>query len=57
MTKGRIEYNYRSFRRLSMLVIEVKLVLGTATERLNAIAQVIAECDGKHFLPPSQLSQ
>ena len=34
------------FGRLSILVIEVKFTLGTADQRLDAIAQVIAECDG-----------
>ena len=45
-TKGRIEYQFLVFGGLSILVTEVKFVLGTAEERLNAIAQVIAECDG-----------
>jgi hypothetical protein len=45
-TKGRIEYHFRVFRGLSVLVIEVKLSLGTSEERRNAVAQVIAECDG-----------
>jgi hypothetical protein len=45
-TKGRIEYHFSVFGRLSVLVIEVKYVLGVAAERLNAIAQVIAECHG-----------
>jgi hypothetical protein len=45
-TRGRVEYHFLVFGGLSVLVIEVKLLLGTADERLNAIAQVIAECDG-----------
>jgi hypothetical protein len=44
--KGRIEYYYIVLGGLSLLVIEVKYILGNAQERLNAIAQVIAECDG-----------
>jgi hypothetical protein len=47
-TKGRIEYHFLVFGGLAVLVIEVKYVLGVAEERLNAIAQVIAECDGMH---------
>jgi hypothetical protein len=45
-TKGRIEYHFSVFGGLAILVIEVKFTLGTADERLDAIAQVIAECDG-----------
>jgi len=44
-TRGRIEYHFLVFGELSLLVIEVKYRLGTSDERLNAIAQVIAECD------------
>jgi hypothetical protein len=40
------------FGGLSVLVIEVKYILGTAEERLNVIAQVIAECDGIYLSPP-----
>jgi len=36
------------FGAFSILIIEVKYVLGNDAERLNAIAQVIAECDGMH---------
>jgi hypothetical protein len=49
MTKrGRIEYHFLVFGGLSVLVIEVKFILGTPDERLDAIAQVIAECDGMY---------
>ena len=47
-TRGRIEYHFLVFGGLSILVIEVKFFLGTADERLDAIAQVIAECDGMY---------
>jgi hypothetical protein len=47
-TRGRIKYHFLVFGELSLLVIEVKFRLGTGDERLNAIAQVIAECDGMH---------
>jgi hypothetical protein len=50
-TKGRIEYHFLVFGGLSVLVIEVKYVLGVAEERLNAIAHVIAECDGMWQAP------
>jgi len=44
--RGRVEYHFLVFGRLSIVVIEVEYTLGNAEERLNAIAQVIAECDG-----------
>jgi hypothetical protein len=46
-TPGRVEYLYKCFSACSILFIEVKLELGTATERLDAIAQVIAESDSQ----------
>ena len=48
-TRGRIEYYFLAFGGLSILVIEVKYKLGDAEERLDAIAQVIAECDSMHY--------
>jgi hypothetical protein len=45
-TKGRIEYFFRAFGSVTVLIIEVKLKFGKDKERLDAIAQVIAECDG-----------
>jgi len=39
-TKGRIEYQFRAFGGVILLFMEVKLALGTANERMNAIAQV-----------------
>jgi len=45
-TKGRVEYHFVVFGVLSLLVIEVKFELGTGEERADAMAQVIAECDG-----------
>jgi len=48
-TKGRIEYHFLVFGGLRILFIEVKIVLGTAAERRNAIAQVIAESDSQHI--------
>ena len=45
-TKGRIEYHFKTYGGVTIVFIEVKLVLGSATERLDCVAQVIAECDG-----------
>ena len=48
--RGRIEYYFLVFGGHSILVIEVNYKLGDADERLDAIAQVIAECDGMRLL-------
>ena len=45
-TRGRIEY-FKAFGAVAILCIEMKLSVGNVAGRLNAIAQVIAECDGK----------
>jgi hypothetical protein len=45
--RGRVEYFFKSFGAIAFLVIEVKLKIGSGQERLDAIAQVIAECDGQ----------
>ena len=47
--RGRIEYYFLVFGGHSILVIEVNYKLGDADERLDAIAQVVAECDGMHY--------
>jgi hypothetical protein len=44
-THGRIEY-FKTFGAVAILFIEMKLKVGNDAERLKAIAQVIAECDG-----------
>jgi hypothetical protein len=46
-TRGRIEYHFKVFGALTFLFVEVKLEIGSAEERHNAIAQVIAESDSK----------
>jgi hypothetical protein len=46
-TKGRIEYQFKTFGGVTVLFIEVKLDIGSLAERLNCYAQVIAECDGE----------
>jgi len=45
-TKGRIEYHFKTYGGVTVVFIEVKLALGSKTERLDYVAQVIAECDG-----------
>jgi hypothetical protein len=46
-TKGRIEYQFKTYGGVTVVFIEVKLDIGNLRERLNCYAQVIAECDGK----------
>jgi hypothetical protein len=45
-TKGRMEYQFKTYGGVTVLFIEVKLEIGSFSERLNCLAQVIAECDG-----------
>src|SRR5882757_8412406 len=45
-TQGRIEYFFKIFGAIATLFIEMKLDVGNDKERLEAIAQVIAESDG-----------
>ena len=44
---GRTEYVFQTFGAVAFLFIEMKLTVGNDAERLKAVAQVIAECDGK----------
>jgi hypothetical protein len=46
-TRGKIEYHFKAFGSIAALFIEVKLKIGSGKERMDAIAQVIAECDGQ----------
>jgi hypothetical protein len=46
-TKGRVEYYFETIGSIVVLFIELKFNIGGGEERLNAIAQVIAECDGQ----------
>ena len=46
-TKDRIEYRFRVYGGITVVFIEVKVNIGSETERLNFYAQVIAECDGE----------
>jgi len=45
-SRGRVEYFFKAFGATAILCIEMKLKIENDTERLDAIAQVIAECDG-----------
>lgn len=44
-TKGKVEYQFKVFGGITIVFIEIKLPTGTQTERLNAVAQVMAECE------------
>ena len=46
-TQGCIKYFFKTFGAVAILFIEMKLKVGNDAEHLKAIAQVIAECDGK----------
>ena len=46
-TQGCTQYLFRSFGAVTILFIETKPVVGNDVERLKAITQVIAECDGE----------
>ena len=46
-TRGKIEYHFKTFGALTVVFVEAKLKIGSDEERMNAIAQVIAECDGQ----------
>lgn len=41
-----MEYQFKVFDGIIVLFIEVKLEIGSFSERLNCIAQVIAEASG-----------
>ena len=45
-TKDRIEYQFKTYGGITVVFIEVKLEIGSSTEHLNFVAQVITECDG-----------
>ena len=48
-TRGKIEYRFMAFGSIAAVFIEIKLKIGIggAKQRLDAVAQVIAECDGQ----------
>ena len=45
-TKGRIKYHFKTYGGVTVVFVEVKLVIGSDAERIDYVAQVIAECDG-----------
>jgi hypothetical protein len=49
-TKDRIEYLFKTYGGITVIFIEVKLDIGNLAERLNCLAQVIAECDGEYSI-------
>ena len=46
-TRDPIQYFFKTFGAVAILCVETKVKIGNDDERLAAIAQVIAECDGK----------
>ena len=46
-TQGCVKYCFKTFGAVAVLCIEMKLKVGNDDERLEVIARVIAECDGK----------
>jgi hypothetical protein len=46
-TKSQVEYFFKIFGAVAILCIESTLKIGNDAERLDVIAQVIAECDGE----------
>jgi hypothetical protein len=48
-TRGRIDYHFKAFELTAVMFMEVKLNLGAPSdsEWTNAIAHVIAECNGQ----------
>ena len=44
--KCHIEYQFKTCGGITVVFIEVKRELGNLLERLDFIAQIIAECDG-----------
>jgi hypothetical protein len=41
-----VEHSFQTFGEITVIFIEVKYDTGTPQERLDCLAQVIAECDG-----------
>jgi hypothetical protein len=48
-TRGRVEYYFKSLGSFAVLFIEMKFKIGSIKERLDAMAQIIAECDGQTY--------
>jgi hypothetical protein len=48
-TKGRVEHYFQTMGSIAVFFLEIKYRIGSGKERLDAIAQVIAECDGQAY--------
>jgi hypothetical protein len=44
-----VEYYFKAIGSFAVLFIEVKLKTGSGKELLDAVAQVIAECNGQAY--------
>ena len=52
-TGGRVKHVFKAFGAVAILCVEMKFKIGTDKEHLEAVAQVIAECDGMlRAIPP-----
>ena len=49
-TRGRSVCQFKVFGVLTVVYVEFKLEIGSRDERLNAVAQLIAEADGMYLL-------
>jgi hypothetical protein len=47
ITKGMVEYYFKTIGFIAVLFIELRLKIANGKERLDAVAQAIAECDGQ----------
>jgi hypothetical protein len=48
-TKDRVEYYFEAIDPIAVLFIKMTPKIGNFTERLDTIAQVIAQCDGQVY--------
>jgi hypothetical protein len=46
VSKGHIEYQFKTFGEVTVLFIKVKLFISSLCKHLNCIVQVVAEADG-----------
>ena len=49
ITEDRVEYYFKAIGPIAVLFIEMRLVTCGGKGRLDAIAQIIAECDGQAY--------
>jgi hypothetical protein len=49
-----MDYHFKAFGTRAVMFVEVKQDIGPLSERVNAIAQVIAECYGQSVIPPQK---